>query len=770
MRIAYPKHRIALFVLLFLWGNPGRAYDSEWPPQVDPSGHPDLKFGELDIDVQGPLGEWLRHNHAGGRTAAVAFGDVDGVNDGDLCVVVYIANEVLAAFRLDLNWSGGKPTGKAEPLWAMFTDFARNNPSFGITNANGLNPPPNPPAHNGQGSSFVVPWDFVDADNQNEIVIYIDDGTTKQVMMLRQRSPGDPALADRSQWHFPEAPTPKILATIDQNAPGSFKLTDRATLIRAHDTYVNGVAYPRDLLFNDHNGRDHSVLSFGKTPQGSYEIKPTFYFFRNAPWPPNGTVTHEYNVFDINGDGIEEVMVDGVVELYYGMNAASQLVPKTRQLWRTGATGASDDHADTMHALDLDMDPSNGFEIIATPSVSWTPLHPLPAGVGPKLAERPIVWNTDGTFRDLNLDGHFGHGQLAFIGNWTATRQGFETIFFPKDTNVNPVGAASNPSIPALASSFAIDASTEELVVDGYDHCAPLAPLPQGLSNMQWSAGGPIWRALQLDWDGDRSSDEILSHGNHMVYVFRMGEKGDWGTQPPAGMPSQTEAQSGWSSPNGQCHWHWYKNLQESFPSGQAHSTWEHGGAGMFTHYYEKLAETAPDGMNWWPTTSIKAQDMGGDHREEILVTRFKSPLFTILYNPDPLNVPVQASPRGSIDYLRNRLTEDTLRVPLNYQQLTTNSPIGGGADAGVGDSSTGDSSTGDSSTGDSSTGDSSTGDSSTSDSSTSGSVDAGGGSADGDSTTGNSTEDLSGGCTVGAAGDVPWPLLILLWGYRRRR
>jgi hypothetical protein len=273
-------------------------------------------------------------------------------------------------------------------------------------------------------------------------------------------------------------------------------------------------------------------------------------------------------------------------------------------------------HMDQMMVADFDP-ASPGLEINSLPEFDWNdPTGAAHPGVD-------TLWKTDGTILRVNDDCPFHHPQSMTVGNWTASRDGLESIYVPK--------SFSSPTVTGgeswLCGAYAVDAQQNELAVDGsYWQTVKLNPPTNDLPGFR--ASGPSYRMWQIDWDGDYLEDEILNYAWKTLYVWRMGEKGDWGDTPPPGMPTQAQVQQSWSEEGFNLFWEFYQGYNGAKIADWG---WNNGGPGRYTHYYEKLGEAYPGAGSWKPL----AWDIGRDYREEIVVA---TPMaINIFYNPEPL-------------------------------------------------------------------------------------------------------------------------------------
>jgi hypothetical protein len=162
----------------------------------------------------------------------------------------------------------------------------------------------------------------------------------------------------------------------------------------------------------------------------------------------------------------------------------------------------------------------------------------------------------------------------------------------------------------------------------------------------------------QIDWDGNHLQDEILHDFWQTMIVWRMGEKGDWGSTPPPGMPTQEQLRNPWTENGFELWWEFYQGYNGQMIDEWA---WNNGGPGRYTHYYAKLGEAFPGHGRW----SVIPWDLIGDYREEAVVVTPDA--INIFFNPDPLADPgLYPSPRNDPEYHRLRL--ERLGEPYLFQ------------------------------------------------------------------------------------------------------
>ena len=606
--------------------------DSEWPPVGDPVSAvmpigPGLEMGSISISIPTEFRQWFGHQHGQGGwnewPLDIAIGDLEGAkDDGDTNVVLYMGDEVLLGARLVVDWP--TETGTLEPLWAWKLP----------------NTPPSPPStHLGLAAHNCLIWDF-DEDGTNEVALvgpaqYDQWGQQVwgQAIYIVQADPSPPP----GPWAF-SVPPPKILAVSEASGlDSSDEIGERLGICKVRDT-----EYRQDILSFNHDGSTLSIWSF---TGASLDRE----FSRSWTVP----VTHEFNHADIDGDGYDEFVWNGVLDFVDSVGGIATPTNQTDPLegvfrWQTGMVQYA--HMDQMMVADFDP-ASPGLEINSLPEFDWNdPTGALHPGVD-------TLWKTDGTILRVNDDCPFHHPQSMSVGNWTASRDGLESIYVPK--------SFSNPTVAGgeswLCGAYAVDAQQNELAVDGsYWQAKKLNPPSNDLPIFR--ATGPSYRMWQIDWDGDYEADEILNYAWKTMYVWRMGEKGDWGNTPPPGMPSQAQLQQSWSEEGFNLFWEFYQGHDGAKINDWA---WNNGGPGRYTHYYEKLGEAYPGHGLWKPL----AWDVGRDYREEIVVA---TPIaITIFYNRAPLAFgDIHPSPTLDPHYRRVRM--ERVGEPYIFPPTTT--------------------------------------------------------------------------------------------------
>ena len=605
-----------------LLSNTSPLIDSEWPPAPDPvsanmPAGEGLEMGKISISIPNEFKVWFSHDHEVGGWSEwpldFAIGDIEGEkNNGDVDIVLYMADEVLLGARLEIDWVAN--SGTLVPLWCWKLPSTPDDP---------------PAGHDGLAAHNCLIWDF-DGDGRNEVALvgpaqYEEWGemTWGQAIYVVQEDPSPPP----PPWDF-SVPPPKILGVSEASSlAASAEIGERLGICRLRDT-----EYRQDILSFNHDG---STLSVWRLPDdlSSGSLERVFSSGYQLPY------THEYNHADIDGDGYDEFAWDGILDFVDSVDGVATPTNPTNPLegvwrWHTGMIPY--EHMDQMMILDFDPD-NPGLEINSLPEHNWTdPTGATHPGVD-------TLWRADGTVLRVNDDCPFDHPQGMAVGNWTKSRDGLESIYVPKSFN--------NPTVTGgeawMCGAYAVDAQQNELAVDGgYWVTKKLNPPANDLPIQR--ATGPAFRMWQIDWDGDRSEDEIFNYFWKTLYVWRMGEKGDWGDTPPPGMPTEAELQNPWTENGFTLWWDFY----QGYSGGQINEWgWNNGGPGRYTHYYQKLGEAYP-GSGWWRPL---AWDIGHDYREEIVVANPGN--INIFYNLAPLEIGTDyPSPTLDREYRRLRM------------------------------------------------------------------------------------------------------------------
>lgn len=595
-----------------------QATDSEWPPAPDPinaqmAPGPGLEMGLVSMTIPAEFAAWFSHAHdVGWMTFPLDFaiGDVEGVDDGDVDIVIHMADEILLGARLTIDLQSG--AGSLLPLWCW---KAPNSPADPPTSHVGLD------RHN------VLIWDF-DDNGSNEIAVVAPaqyDLWGKlvwgQAIYVLAEDPDPPP----PPWEF-SVPPPRVLAVSDASAVAeSGEIGERLGICRVRDTDGR-----RDIVSTKHHG---TTLSIWKLVPADDAWSLERVFFR--PWQlPK---THEYNHADVDGDGYDEFAWDGIVDLVDSVDG--QWTPTNAknplqgvQRWSTGMVPYG--HMDQMMLLDFDP-ASPGLELNSLPEDEWDD----PTGAHHEGVD--TLWRSDGTVLRVNDDVPWEHPQSMYVGNWTDSRDGLESLYVPKDS------VLSNGNETWLAGHYAVDAYQNELAVDGgYWQLVKLNPPKNTLPIHR--ATGPCNKMQQIDWDGNHLQDEILHDFWQTMIVWRMGLKGDWGATPPPGMPTEAQLQEPWTEEGFELFWEFYQGYNGQMIDEWA---WNNGGPGRHTHYYRKLAEAFP-GSGWWTPL---AYDIAGDYREEAVVVTHNR--VNVFFNTTPLADPqLHPSPGGDLEYRRLRM------------------------------------------------------------------------------------------------------------------
>lgn len=624
---------LAVLAFTMLTVQPAGAYDAEWPPQADPPYNPPaagLAPGIIDAAMPAEIGAWLNHRHEVPWLAvplACAVGDVEGPDDGDLDLVVYVTDDIIAALRMEIDWyATPKPTLRLTPLWAKLLPYAERDPSHPFGGLGGV--PPTTP-HLGWDETSIAIWDF-DGDGCNEVAFsYNDDPHTPQVggywgstrpenyLYVVQTDPE----ATGPGTHF-SVPEPRVLATL--KSAGNAQIDARVGVCKVRDDGY-------DIVLHGHNGQNLTVVRLTEDANGNHTLTPIYYNRICCE-----KIAHEFNYTDIDGDGYDEFMQGGVHDFVDADGPTNGVRGVAR--WYCHASG---DNAHTDQVIAADFDPTlPGIEILSLPEGRWTDRHGVVHANG-----YPTLWDAAGNIIRENTDAPTTHPQSVAVGNFTDTRAGLESLLWPKGGGLRP------PAQHFSEGGFSQDAFGEELATDGMD-----VNLPNG-----WRCGGPPYSARQIDWDGDYSRDEMLNSSRTCLYVWRMGEKGDWlPGAPPSGMPTAQQAIDGWMEGGILRHWFWSYDINVP-----GHGDWENGGAGPFTHYYQKLVETSL--KNWWfDLYCYTAYDLGRDYREEFVAVA--RDVVRIHYNPAPAEEPARhPSPALYDSYRRFQYDFYANRTPFIY-------------------------------------------------------------------------------------------------------
>jgi hypothetical protein len=620
------------------------AYDSEWPPAPDPhqlsiAPGPGLAAGKIDIAIPREFSDWMRHQHyVGWGTFALSYsiGDIEGPDDGDLDIVIYMAEEFVLAGRLDVDFSAN--TGTFIPLWAWKTPIC----------------PPTPPDNDDftSDSRNVLIWDF-DGDGSNEVAVIAPDSTytvsnKNRAIYLFATDPAPPPPPYATGW---SAPPPVQLAKSPAKSGANedvIEIGNRLGLCKVRDT-----PYRQDIVTHNHNGSTWSIWSLQKS--GSVWSFAKIY---HRTW--DGTAKcHEWNYVDTDGDGYDEFLYDGVLDFVDNVGGAATPTNGMSGVWRwrTGhkPPGSSEweDHTDQMFCANFDPD-NPGLEIMTVPQQPWTDWKggSHPRGV-------TILWDLDGNILREAAASPFTHPQSIASGNLVrdSDSPGWEVLHTPKSW--------SNPTVRGetwLCGSYAEDVLLNTIAVDG---CYWKTTAVNG--QYPTRSTGPTYNFLQIDWDGDHASDEILNQCWNALIVWRMGKKGDWlPGPPPAGMPSQAQALQSWTENVGGSDTTLWWEFYQGYNGGHTGDWgWNNGGAGRYTHYYEKMAEAYGGGL-----CSVKGYDVGKDYREEVVAVIGGAPsTVMILHNPAALDNPAKyLSPMADRDYRQFRMEQTG--GPFDYSTL----------------------------------------------------------------------------------------------------
>ncbi|MEM7305435.1 MAG: hypothetical protein AAF682_02135 [Planctomycetota bacterium] len=685
------------------------ANDSEWPPLADPHwdgtavvnnptpGSP-LYLDRIEFTIPNDppyfYADWIGVWHDvpspaecnqqtgstqyGGFKTDFAIGDVD--NDGEADdIIITTAGEAVFAAEMDIDWSTS--TGVLNPHWLWLSPFAQSISKVDPVSG-GLKP------DHQQGtpgdltddiySCFAANrnnpliWNFVPdgaADDTNEIAfVGIDANNERQHLYLLRT---DPTAPDGVQV---------VDSTEGEPFPLDLWIEHRLGICKVRNT-----EFPRDIVMTQHGNGIPFIWSYGNVG-GTDKL---FFQYSGNHFLSSSELTakvHECNWTDLDGDGFDEFIVNGVLDFVdadaagnpVALNGTDGTARWQMMITEPDGTGGGA-HADQAYIGDWDpLRP--GLEILAVTE--------LPSGggpwVGPNIGDYhpkalDTLWDADcGELIDEWDAAPNSDGQTIYGGNWTASYAGLEAISSPK-SNITP-GSTDIVNPPGQGNGSGSYARGIRVTSDPLDDDFELLAIDGALFDGAWAydvnntlkirSGGPWGRVYGMDWDGDYATDEILNHPRNDGYfmVFRMGEKGDWGAGPlPPGMPDQPTVSSGTPpiqgegddpacvGPNG-----WWYYYYQGECGNQPTWNWNDGGPGLGSHYYEKLKEVFPNlGVG---AIVAKPYDLpGSDHREEIIAVSVQAvPTIHVYFDSGPLQAGLvrRPSPHNSLAYRANRQTQ----------------------------------------------------------------------------------------------------------------
>ncbi|MEW6741999.1 MAG: LamG-like jellyroll fold domain-containing protein [Planctomycetota bacterium] len=568
-------------------------HDTEWPPAADAYSHhtdpsksvppnPELQLPGIVItwpsEVQGLL-DGLHFHHQGDWSywpVSFTAGDADGRDDGDVQLVIRAPYHFLIVGDLDIDWESD--TGTFDTRW-IWTE-----------------PLPEPPDGDLPHGASVLIWD-VDGDKQNEIVFAHHSesfGYGKAFIKVLRTVPGENAYVEVAESRWPDQ-----------------------VWVNCNDGY--GVYMNICNMTGEESARH--ILTYNN--QGEPMI-----------WEVNGSHVellfahrcgehqHALNAYDVDGDGIDEIGLNGIVDFrdvgpngeFIDLDDPDHGPPCTPyepmdgiHLWYAVTSG----HADQCVLADFDPLNPEG-EVMAVPEYS-----------------EDILFRLDGSII------HSGnapciHGQNITAGNFAEDVTGLEAICAPKGG-----GCWGSESNIDRTSTYVKAADGTVLAFDGADWYwysgFPTHP----------RAAGPLSRCHQIDFDSNRSQDEILnpSAWYDTWYVWRLAKKADLPDPKPEWYP---DCPPRWWDPDLGDYWEWgYYNLA---CTGQ-------DDVYLYDYYYEKLVEDrVATAQGTYQDRALISYDVGRDWREEILVLTRDD--LTVYYNDEPNpSAPAHSSPRYSYDY-----------------------------------------------------------------------------------------------------------------------
>lgn len=622
-----------------------------------------LHMGEIEVPIPAEFDGWIAHTHREGRyyfcASSFALGDLEGPDDGDLDIAIATSQEAVLVARLEFDRNGR--TGELTPLWFWLSPWARST-LFDPAQ------PSTPLAHGGGPERNVLIWDF-DEDGRNEVAVLSANYQGADTLFVL----GEPAPGSIS-------PTFSVPEPVEFGKEATGVKTDGQTprlgICRVRDT--DG---PRDICMHSHKGESLTIWRYAPpAPETAPALQRIYdaYIFAGGTSTRNagGVKTHEFNYADVDGDGYDEFFLDGVLDLVDRVGGVATPTYGGRGVmrWRTGYPPSAG-HMDQMIAADWN--PAHeGLEILAVTEGPWNgpisfsgPSHPTFHA-----SNRDVMFSATGEVLRENLDAPSTDGQSIFGGNFTATRDGLEAIFTPKDFT----GVVVPRCQPLGSGSYTIDARQNELAMNGVSflrripeqdchNCCPADPTyPYNDNPPPTRSTGPGWSDLtQLDWDGDVREDEVLSYTGKSVLVWRLGQKGDSRSGSPQ-LPRLDQLLDGtkvvpaFYFENRPYYIHYYTGsvLGELHPEW----AWQNGGPGRYTHYFEKLASVYPHA----DLISLSPWDVVRDHREEILVLHRGA--LSIFFNRDALEADPELPRLLYPEYRRWRM--ERIHYPFRYQGL----------------------------------------------------------------------------------------------------
>ena len=387
------------------------------------------------------------------------LGDLDG--DGQIDMVYCVEQRVLLAVTFQRN-AQGHPTAPT-PLWAIFNSGGDVNKSpWGVDHA--------------------AVWD-VDGDGKDE-VCYIAKGSTGGFHL--RVIDNNPALCTSAcSNQLGTLPVPAIAAdvAIDSFQSGwSFRARNGNSNTRITIANIRGLSHAQDIVVYQTQSNEAQVFSFSST-SGLTRLY-------SIPW--RGQETHAPHYFDATGDGKDDCLSNGIWD-FHGCPTVYCAYGVVRG--KTGFCGGSNffDHADEIQPIgDIN---SDGIDDLVLVDDNFSKILLGGARTGCSAGNAVIVTQLQLPYhhaRSNTSQNPFPvHGQTVAIGQFIAGTDscgvsGRQSLHAPKGAPYQNGGSPWGSFV--MNSHMQILASTV------------------GTSN------GPTgWQPRNIDWDGDRSSDEVFN-------------------------------------------------------------------------------------------------------------------------------------------------------------------------------------------------------------------------------------------------------------------
>ena len=672
--------RTALFSLLMAatvtapWV-PAAPHDSTWPPEKDPTNaaenHPPgdpVHIGSIAFDFPPEYEEWFDTTHGSNYFGTFAFGDVLGEDDGEQHIVIAMPGEAVMAAKYSIHFPS--QTGTLEPIWFWLSPYAQD-PDYDAASPS-------------RWKSFNILLDDFDDDGKNEVVVnsaekdfieVLPSGQEvvrlKQVLFVLQTDEADPApvspYLDPSTGQPYSHPAPVEMAR-SASDPAPNEVGERLGICKVSDEGL-------DIALHEHAPGDFLSVWKYTNPSGDqgHHIGQIDVRYKMEIFNPintlnaTGVKTHESNYVDVDGDGFDEFFMNGLIDFVDADPVTGAAVPTHPNpakaafgvaRWQIYGVGGTKGHFDQLLCADWDRDPTDPtpLELLGLTESGGGP-HPYPLVVDVFL--EPDTGNTI----NVNLNAPAQDPQTALGGNFTRTRQGLEAVFVPKDfdNDIRPPGQVD------FCASYVIDAQQNTLAIDGvnFGNINTNIDYPSQPVIGRMATGPATPRLMAVDWDGERSQDEVMATPWRTINIWSLQDKVDIAIPYPAGFPLETDLKkmNGDIKPftidgNDYTVWYYQGNLNEPHPEW----AWNNNGPGRFSHYWVKLGEIHPFAGQY----EAIPYDVGGDHREEIVVMNPQGLFF--LYNPNPLSVDPVVSPSVIPAYRRHRMEENIF--PFAFEDL----------------------------------------------------------------------------------------------------